>query len=74
MGASIGPQLVGVITDAIIASPRAAELAAYHSEARQGQNVAVDVTQVKNVKKPAGSKPGMVVYYTYRTVYVNPAP
>ena len=28
MGASIGPQLVGVITDAIIASPRAAELAA----------------------------------------------
>ena len=53
---------------------RAAELAAYHSEARQGQNVAVDVTQVKNVKKPAGSKPGMVVYYTYRTVYVNPAP
>ena len=51
---------------------RAAELAAYHSEARQSQNVAVDVTQVKNVKKPGGSKPGMVVYYTYRTVYVNP--
>ena len=28
MGASVGPQLVGVITDTVIASPRAAELAA----------------------------------------------
>lgn len=50
----------------------AAQLAAYYSEASQGQNVAVDVTPVKQVKKPNGAKPGMVVYYTYRTVYVNP--
>ena len=35
-------------------------------------NPGVDVTAVKNVKKPAGAKPGMVVYYTYRTAYVTP--
>lgn len=50
----------------------AAQLAAWFSQAREGQNVPVDVTAVKNVKKPAGAKPGMVVYYTYRTVYVTP--
>ena len=50
----------------------AAQLAAWFSQARGGQNVPVDVTAVKNVKKPAGVKPGMVVYYTYRTVYVTP--
>ena len=52
----------------------AAQLAVWYSQAREGQNVAVDVTAVKNVKKPAGAKPGMVVYYTYRTVYVSPDP
>ena len=51
---------------------QAAQLAAYHSQGRQGQNVPVDVTPVKQVKKPSGAKPGMVVYYTYRTVLVNP--
>lgn len=51
---------------------QAAQLAAYYAESRQGQNVAVDVTPVKQVKKPNGAKPGMVVYYTYRTVYVDP--
>ena len=50
----------------------AAQLAAYYSEAAQGDNVAVDVTPVKQVKKPAGGKPGMVIYHTYRTVYVSP--
>ena len=51
---------------------QAAQLAAYYSQASQGQNVAVDVTPVKQVKKPNAARPGMVVYYTYRTVYVNP--
>ena len=51
---------------------QAAQLAALYSQGRQGQNVAVDITPVKFVKKPAGSKPGMVVYYQYRTVYVTP--
>ena len=50
----------------------AAQLAARFSQARDGQNIPVDVTAVKNVKKTAGDKPGMVVYYTYRTVYVTP--
>ena len=53
---------------------QAAQLAAYHSEALHGQNVAVDVTPVRQLKKPAGGKPGMVIYHTYNTVYVNPYP
>ena len=39
-----------------------------------GQNVAVDVTPVKQLRKPAGAKPGMVIYHTYNTVFVNPYP
>lgn len=50
----------------------AAELAAWFSQARQGHNVPVDLCPVRQVKKPAGSKPGMVVYENYRTVYVTP--
>ena len=52
----------------------AAQLAAYYSEASQGANVPVDVTPVKQIKKPNGGKPGMVIYHTYRTVYVDPKP
>ena len=37
-----------------------------------GQNIPVDVTPVKQVKKVPGAKPGMVIYHTYRTVYANP--
>ena len=50
----------------------AAKLAAYYSQARESQNVPVDYTVVKNVKKPAGAKPGMVIYDHYNTVYVTP--
>ena len=32
----------------------------------------VDVTAAGQVKKMGGGKPGMVIYHTYRTVYVNP--
>ena len=52
----------------------AAKLAAYYSQAREGQNVPVDYTIVKNVKKPAGAKPGMVIYDHYNTIYVTPEP
>jgi len=52
----------------------AAQLAAYYSEAREGQNVSVDITSVRNLKKPNGAKPGMVVYERYRTVIVTPDP
>jgi len=53
-------------------STEAAQLAAWYSEAQQSQNVPVDVTPVKQIKKPVGGKPGMVIYHEYRTVYVNP--
>jgi predicted ribosome quality control (RQC) complex YloA/Tae2 family protein len=51
---------------------QAAQLAAYYSEATGGQNIAVDATTVKQVKKTPAGKPGMVIYHTYRTVIVNP--
>lgn len=50
----------------------AAEIAAYYSQARESGNVPVDYTMVKNVKKPAGARPGMVIYHTCQTVYVTP--
>ena len=50
----------------------AAVLAAYYSQARSGTKVPVDYTPVKFVKKPAASRPGMVVYTTYQTMYVDP--
>ena len=51
---------------------QAAQLAAYYAETGGGQNIAVDVTPVKQVKKPANGKPGMVIYHSYRTVIANP--
>ncbi len=53
---------------------QAAQLAAYYSESKGGQNISVDVTPVKQVKKLPGAKPGMVIYHTYNTIYVNPYP
>ncbi len=50
----------------------AANLAAYYSKARQSSGVAVDYTEIKNVKKPSGAKPGMVIYEDYYTIYVTP--
>ena len=49
-----------------------AKLAAYYSQSRESGNVPVDYTMVKNVKKPAGARPGMVIYKTCRTVNVTP--
>jgi predicted ribosome quality control (RQC) complex YloA/Tae2 family protein len=50
----------------------AAKLAAWYSQGRESGKVAVDYAPVKQVKKPAGSRPGMVVYNKYRTIYVSP--
>lgn len=50
----------------------AAMIAAYNSKAQNSSGVAVDYTRVKNVKKPSGAKPGMVIYTTNNTVYVTP--
>jgi len=53
---------------------QACQLAAHYAETTGGQNIPVDVTTVKQVKKLPGAKPGMVIYHTYRTVIVNPYP
>ncbi len=52
----------------------AAMLAAYFSQAKTSSNVPVDYTLRKNVKKPSGARPGMVIYTTNRTLYVTPEP
>ena len=49
----------------------AAEIAALNSKA-EGENIAVDYTYAKNVKKPPSSKPGFVIYHTNWTAYVTP--
>ena len=54
------------VDDATLAE--AASLAAYHSQASGGGKVPVDYTRIKFVKKPAGAKPGMVIYTDYETV------
>jgi len=51
---------------------KAAEIAAAHSRAKDSAQVPVDYTFVKNVKKPAGAKPGMVIYEGHKTLYVTP--
>ncbi|MBO4792010.1 MAG: NFACT family protein [Clostridia bacterium] len=52
----------------------AAEIAAYNSDAGNGGGVSVDYTDVKNLKKPGGARPGFVTYRTYRTAFVTPDP
>lgn len=49
----------------------AATLAAYYSKANNSSKVPIDYTEVRNVKKPSHSKPGMVIYYTNKTIYVD---
>ncbi|MBO5798227.1 MAG: DUF814 domain-containing protein, partial [Clostridia bacterium] len=51
---------------------QAAILAATHSKAASSAQVPVDYTQARNVKKPAGAKPGRVIYVDYQTAYVTP--
>ncbi|MBP0959193.1 MAG: NFACT family protein [Oscillospiraceae bacterium] len=58
------------VTDETITE--AAILAAYHSKGKNSAQVPVDYVEVKFVKKPAGSKPGMVIFTNNRTLYVKP--
>lgn len=51
----------------------AASLAAYFSQAQNSTKVPVDFTQVKFVKKPAGSPPGFVNYTNYKTILADPS-
>ncbi|BCB03296.1 Rqc2 family fibronectin-binding protein [Bacillus sp. KH172YL63] len=50
----------------------AANIAAYFSKARESSSVPVDYTEVKQVKKPKGAKPGFVIYEGQQTMYVTP--
>ncbi|MCL2817921.1 MAG: NFACT family protein, partial [Clostridiales bacterium] len=50
----------------------AAQIAAWHSKARQSPKVPVDYTTVAQVKKPSGAKPGMVIYFQQKTLMVEP--
>ena len=51
---------------------KCAQIAAYYSKAKFSSNVPVDICEVKYVKKPNGSKPGMVIYKNNKTLYVCP--
>lgn len=51
---------------------KAAQIAATYSKAKNSSNVPVDYCEVKFVKKPSGSKPGMVIYTNNKTLTVNP--
>ncbi|MCQ2567582.1 MAG: NFACT family protein [Mogibacterium sp.] len=51
---------------------QAAGIAAYHSKAKDSDNVPVDFVPVRYVKKPNGAKPGMVIFTHNQTVYVKP--
>ena len=65
-----------LVTNGKTAAPEiiteAAQITAYHSKARNSSQVPVDYTLVKNVSKPSGAKPGMVIYVNNKTVYVTP--
>lgn len=49
----------------------AARLAAYYSKGREQDKVEIDYVQKKHVKKPAGAKPGFVVYYTNYSMAID---
>ena len=51
---------------------QAAALAAWFSQGRDGGKIPVDYTPIRYVKKPAGARPGMVIYTTYQTMMVQP--
>lgn len=50
----------------------AAVLSAYFSKARESSAVPVDYTEVRHVKKPNGAKPGFVIYFEQKTLFVTP--
>lgn len=50
----------------------AATLAAYFSKARESSSVPVDYTEIRQVKKPNGAKPGFVIYFEQKTLYIDP--
>ncbi|MCB2288926.1 NFACT family protein [Clostridium sp. CS001] len=51
----------------------AGNLSAFYSKSKSSSSVPVDYTEVKNVRKPSGAKPGMVIYSTNKTLYITPS-
>ncbi len=51
---------------------QAGALAAYYSSGRTAPKVEIDYIQKKHVKKPAGARPGFVVYYTNYSLIASP--
>lgn len=66
-----------LFTEGVVPSDKdladAAAIAAFHSKAKDSENVPVDYTRVRYVKKPSGAKPGMVIFTHNKTLYVSPA-
>lgn len=50
----------------------AGKLAGYYSKGRDSDKIEIDYLQKKNVKKPNGSAPGFVVYYTNYSLTIHP--
>ena len=50
----------------------AAMLAAFYSQARESSQVPVDMTLIRNVRKPNGAKPGFVIYDKQKTIFITP--
>lgn len=51
---------------------QAAILAAFYSKAKYSNNVSVDFTEKKNVRKTKNAKPGMVIYDNFKTINISP--
>ena len=50
----------------------AGKLAGYYSKGKNSDKIEIDYLQKKNVKKPNGSAPGFVVYYTNYSLTIKP--
>lgn len=51
---------------------KCAQIAAFYSKAKNSSKVLVEYTKIKNITKPKGSKPGFVVFSSYKTLMVEP--
>ena len=51
----------------------AAITAGFYSKGKDSLKLPIDYTKVKELKKPSGSKPGMVIYHTNKTLIINPS-
>ncbi len=50
----------------------AAIIAGFYSKGKNSSKLPIDYTKVKELKKPNGSKPGMVIYHTNKSLIINP--